>query len=216
MNKEQLHNFILHSTGNESNICQIYAIKDGKTVFDDCWHGFKTDDAMNVNSVTKGIMALLAGIALDMGCIKSVDQKVLDFLKKEDEHPTRQPAMLFWSGDNIRQRRVAVLFNHGDQEAAWALAQGSEMREEWWLKLAEWRSKAMPEKSASLLRQLLERALRPTGEDAYRHVIDLLKIYRKYLKMDGKEADFMEYCKSLRVEYKRRRLLMEQMNAAKL
>lgn len=79
MNKEQLHNFVLHSTGNESNICQIYAIKDGKTAFDDCWHDFKTDDAMNVNSVTKGIMALLAGIALDMGCIKNVDQKVMDF-----------------------------------------------------------------------------------------------------------------------------------------
>ena len=79
MNKEQLHRFISASTGNESNICQIYAIKDGETVYDDCWHGFKTEDAMNVNSVTKGIMALLAGIALDKGCIKSVDQKVMDF-----------------------------------------------------------------------------------------------------------------------------------------
>ena len=34
---------------------------------------------MNVNSVTKGIMALLAGIALDKGYIKDVDQKVMDF-----------------------------------------------------------------------------------------------------------------------------------------
>lgn len=79
MNKEQLHSYISDSTGNESNICQIYVIKDGETVFDDCWHGFKTEDAMNVNSVTKGVMALLAGIALDRGCINSVDQKVMDF-----------------------------------------------------------------------------------------------------------------------------------------
>ena len=79
MNKEELHRFISDSMGNESNICQIYAIKDGETAFDDCWHGFKTEDAMNVNSVTKGVMALLAGIALDRGCIKSVDQKVMDF-----------------------------------------------------------------------------------------------------------------------------------------
>ena len=79
MNKEELHRFISDSKGNESNICQIYAIKDGETAFDDCWHGFKTEDAMNVNSVTKGVMALLAGIALDRGCIKSVDQKVMDF-----------------------------------------------------------------------------------------------------------------------------------------
>ena len=34
---------------------------------------------MNVNSVTKGVMALLAGIVLGRGCIKSVDQKVMDF-----------------------------------------------------------------------------------------------------------------------------------------
>ena len=79
MNKEELHRFISGSTGNESNICQIYAIQDGKTAYDDCWYGYKTGDAVNVNSVTKGVMALLAGIALDRGCIRSVDQKVMDF-----------------------------------------------------------------------------------------------------------------------------------------
>ena len=79
MNKEQLHGFISQSTGNESNICQIYAIREGETVYDDCWHGFTTEDSMNVNSVTKGIVSLIAGIALDKGCIKSVDQKVMEF-----------------------------------------------------------------------------------------------------------------------------------------
>ena len=79
MNKEQLHRYVFDSSGNESNICQIYAIKGGKTVYEDCWHGFKTEDAMNVNSVTKGVMALLTGIALDKGCINSVDQKVMEF-----------------------------------------------------------------------------------------------------------------------------------------
>lgn len=79
MNQKQLHNFIETSTGNESNICQIYAIKDGKAVYEDNWRGFTTEDAMNVNSVTKGVMGLLAGIAIDQGRIKSVDQKVMDF-----------------------------------------------------------------------------------------------------------------------------------------
>nr|MCR5398568.1 serine hydrolase [Lachnospiraceae bacterium] len=78
MNKEQLHKYIENSKGNEANICQIYAIRDGKSVYDDCWHGFKTEDAVNVNSVTKGVVALLAGIALDNGYIKSIDQKVMD------------------------------------------------------------------------------------------------------------------------------------------
>ena len=79
MNQKQLHEYISTSPGNESNICQIYAMKDGKTVYEDNWHGFRTLDAMNVNSVTKGIMSLLAGIALDKGCIESVDRKVMDF-----------------------------------------------------------------------------------------------------------------------------------------
>ena len=79
MSREKLHEYILKSTGNESNICQIYAVKNGETAYDDCWHGFKTGDAMNVNSVTKGVMALLAGIAIDRGSIRSVDQKVMDF-----------------------------------------------------------------------------------------------------------------------------------------
>ena len=47
MTKEQLHKYISESTGNESNICQIYAIKEGLDVYDDCWHGFKTLNAID-------------------------------------------------------------------------------------------------------------------------------------------------------------------------
>ena len=79
MNREELHGFISESKGNESNICQICAIKDGKTVYEDSWRGFKPDDPVNVNSVTKGVMAILAGIAVDMGAIKSLDDKVISF-----------------------------------------------------------------------------------------------------------------------------------------
>nr|MCR4696090.1 serine hydrolase [Lachnospiraceae bacterium] len=79
MDFEQFNKYIKNNMGNESNVCQIYAIKDGKEAYNSCWRGFKTDDAMNINSVTKGVMALLAGIAIDKGCIKSVDDKVLDY-----------------------------------------------------------------------------------------------------------------------------------------
>ena len=70
---------IADSTENESNICQIYAIKNGVPVYDDCWHEYKKTDAVNVMSVTKSVMALLIGIAIDKGYIRSVDQKVIDF-----------------------------------------------------------------------------------------------------------------------------------------
>ena len=79
MNKEQFHRFISESKGNESNICQICAMSNGETLYEDSWRGFKPEDAVNVNSVTKGVMALLAGIAVDKGAIKSLDEKVMSF-----------------------------------------------------------------------------------------------------------------------------------------
>ena len=79
MNVEELHRYVAETKGNEGNICQICAVRDGKVIYEDSWRGFKTDDPVNVNSVTKGVMALLAGIAIDKGCIRSVDEKVMDF-----------------------------------------------------------------------------------------------------------------------------------------
>ena len=79
MNKEQFYRFISESKGNESNICQICAMSNGETLYEDSWRGFKPEDAVNVNSVTKGVMALLAGIAVDKGAIKSLDEKVMSF-----------------------------------------------------------------------------------------------------------------------------------------
>ena len=67
------------TSDNESNICQIYAIRDGKPVFEDLRHGYKTEDAVNVMSVTKGVMALLTGIAVDKGYIRDTSAKVLEF-----------------------------------------------------------------------------------------------------------------------------------------
>ena len=79
MNKEVFHNFVAESKGNESNICQICAVRDSEIVYEDSWRGFSAEDPVNVNSVTKGVMALLAGIAVDKGAIENVDRKVLSF-----------------------------------------------------------------------------------------------------------------------------------------
>lgn len=79
MTRDEFHRYIQDSTGNESNICQICVIKDGEVVYSDSWRGFRTDSAANVNSVTKGIMAILTGIAIDKGMIGGTEQKVMDF-----------------------------------------------------------------------------------------------------------------------------------------
>ena len=77
MDREEFHGFVSESKGNEGNISQICAIKDGQIVYSDSWRGFTEEDALNVNSVTKGVMAILAGIAVDKGYI-SVEDKVMD------------------------------------------------------------------------------------------------------------------------------------------
>ena len=79
MTETQLHRFVADSKGSESNICQICAVKNGVTVYSDCWRGFDEKSAANVNSVTKGVMALLTGFAVDKGYIGSLQQKVLEF-----------------------------------------------------------------------------------------------------------------------------------------
>ena len=79
MTKNELHNLVSNSKGNESNICQIYAFKNGEVIFDESFKDYDSDTPININSVTKGVMALLTGIAIDKGFIKSVDQKVMDF-----------------------------------------------------------------------------------------------------------------------------------------
>ena len=76
MTKEELHELI---ETEQQNICQIEVIRDDKTVYADTWNNYKSDDCVHVMSVTKSIMALLVGIAIDKGQIKSVDDKVLDY-----------------------------------------------------------------------------------------------------------------------------------------
>ena len=74
--KEELHDFI---TEHQPNICQAAAYKNGKMVYSDYWNGYKKEDCVHIMSATKSIIALLVGIALDKGKIKSIDDKVLDY-----------------------------------------------------------------------------------------------------------------------------------------
>ena len=91
MNKEEFHRFVSESKGNESNICQICAIRDGKTVYEDSWRGFRPEDPVNVNSVTKGVIAILTGIAVDKGAIGSIDEKVLAFFPDYQVKKAKKP-----------------------------------------------------------------------------------------------------------------------------
>lgn len=57
----------------------MVVLKDGRSVYENYFNGCGADDTIHVFSVTKSIVSILAGIAIDRGYIGSVDQKVLDF-----------------------------------------------------------------------------------------------------------------------------------------
>lgn len=76
MNQEELHDLIAK---HQPNICQIVAYRNNEKVYSDCWNDYKADDCTHIMSATKSIIALLIGIALDKGQIRSIDDKVLDY-----------------------------------------------------------------------------------------------------------------------------------------
>lgn len=76
MNKGERHNFVKEQ---QPNICQIVARKNNRIVYSDTWNNYKEDDNVHVASVTKSIISLLIGIAIDKGMLENTDQKVLDF-----------------------------------------------------------------------------------------------------------------------------------------
>lgn len=62
-----------------SNIAGMVIFKEGKTVYENYFNGCHPTDAHHIFSVTKSIISILIGIAIDKGFIKSVNQKVLNF-----------------------------------------------------------------------------------------------------------------------------------------
>lgn len=61
------------------NMTGISVQHRGKVIYSQSYHGYDIDNKIHIASVTKSIMSLLIGIAIDKGYIKSIDQKVLEF-----------------------------------------------------------------------------------------------------------------------------------------
>lgn len=61
------------------NIAGIVVLKDGETLYENYFNECTADSRIHVYSVTKSILSILIGIAVDKGFIKNPDQKVLEF-----------------------------------------------------------------------------------------------------------------------------------------
>ena len=63
-----------------SNIAGIVVMKDGKIAYEKYFCGCDAESRLHVFSVTKSIMSILIGIAIDKGYISGVDAKISDYL----------------------------------------------------------------------------------------------------------------------------------------
>ena len=61
------------------NTAGIVIIKDGMVSYEKYFKGCTANSHVHVYSVTKSVISILIGIALDKGCIKNIDEKVLDY-----------------------------------------------------------------------------------------------------------------------------------------
>lgn len=61
------------------NISGIVIKKSGNTIYENYFHDYNTNDTIHIASVTKSIVSILVGIAIDKGYIKSIEQNILDF-----------------------------------------------------------------------------------------------------------------------------------------
>ena len=62
-----------------ANIAGMVVLKDGECIYENYFGGCTENSRIHVSSVTKSVVSVLIGIALDNGYIGGVDQRVLDF-----------------------------------------------------------------------------------------------------------------------------------------
>lgn len=76
------------------NITGIVVRKNDHTVYESYFNQCSEKEPVHIFSVTKSIISMLFGIALDKGCIKNLDEKVIDFFPnfqiKKSEKTIRQ------------------------------------------------------------------------------------------------------------------------------
>jgi CubicO group peptidase (beta-lactamase class C family) len=70
---------LYYNTSQLETIYSLLVLKNGYLVAEDYFNGGAPDKQSKIQSVTKSITSALVGIAIEEGCIESVDQKMMDF-----------------------------------------------------------------------------------------------------------------------------------------
>lgn len=91
MNKKQI--MVLENKIHQvyENMAGLVVLKDHTIVYEQYFNGCNANSTIHICSVTKSILSLLIGIAIDKGYIESIDQKILNFYpdyKVNDDNTT--------------------------------------------------------------------------------------------------------------------------------
>ena len=70
---------LYHDAAELERLFGLLVVKDGYLVAEDYFNEGSIDQKARIQSATKSVTSALAGIALDRGCLDSVDQKMIDF-----------------------------------------------------------------------------------------------------------------------------------------
>ena len=70
---------LYHNAGKLDTVYSVLVIKDGYLIAEKYFNEGSIDQQNNVQSVTKSFFSAWVGLAIDQGCLDSVDQKLVDF-----------------------------------------------------------------------------------------------------------------------------------------
>lgn len=76
IDKNELHRRVAET---QPNICGLTVLQGGKELISDTWNGWERTNTVHTMSVTKSVVSILIGIAMEQGLIGSVEDRVLDY-----------------------------------------------------------------------------------------------------------------------------------------
>lgn len=79
---------LYYNASKMDNIYSLLVFKNDYLIAEDYFNIGSAEQQVNIHSVTKSITSALVGIALDHGCLTSLDQKMMDFFPELDDRVT--------------------------------------------------------------------------------------------------------------------------------
>ncbi len=117
---QEVHEYFSTNTPVNEDIHSFLVSKNGRLLAEHYYNGFRPDSLNNVKSVTKSIVGLLVGIAIDKGMIQNVHQKVLPFFKE------------CASSQSVAEKKDISIEHLLQMQAGIAWNNRARIKDEWW------------------------------------------------------------------------------------